>query len=565
MKIRAHLRIPSLTMYNNARLVCQMIEQTAAELVIACHPAGYGMLHAARAVWEASQATPFPPVVVIGFGGEKEAAYVPVRREFGEIDNRGDAVISGMYGGHRLAWVSRQTQWQDELVAATAEQVGLIYAPQSAVVLSDFDWGTVGELVLGLLDALYPGIAAWAVVGPPDAEPWHIPYTYAWLYRHTPEIFRQGSAPPPDPEASQRVEEALFRVALGWNLPDPNSLHLRKLDAGHPDVVQLTDALPLDACLALPDGVLDELRRSVLYLHRLRTRGKWNHRFAKVSRWTRSMSFALQPLPRLGRALWLRRRLTAAEAAQESGLSVEDTSLILEELLQPGVIEVEETGGERVYCLRSDTGVLAYGSLLADPGAELAALIEQRTPVRTPFPVEYVRSSPTRAGAPVLVPMPEGYGATVPAEVWTLNPEVDRSLAETLLYRRELDLPDEPYLFYSPEATATDGLAIEALEDFAGLPTVLYAAPAPNLPEVIPADVPVSDKASFLARRAIASVTPETHAAEHDGITGLAAALRQGAITPLTRPYCEAVLRLTGTSDLGAARERAFVGGGTGS
>ncbi len=337
------------------------------------------------------------------------------------------------------------------------------------------------------------------------------------------------------------------------------------MDAEHPDIVQLTDALPLDACLALPDGVLDELRRSVIYLHRLWTRGKWSHRFAKVGRWTRSMSFALQPLPRLGRALWLRRRLTPSEAAQESGLPVGDTSIILEELLQPGVIEVEEAGDERVYCLRSDTSVLAYGSLLAEPGAELAAVIEQRMPVRTPFPVEYMRSSPTRGGAPVLVPVPEGYGATVPAEIWTFSPEVDRSLAETLLYRRELDLPGEPYVFYSPEVAAADGLTIKALEDFAGPPTVLYVAPMPNLPEVIPPDVPVSDKAYFLARCAVASVTPETHAAGHDGIAGLAAALQQGAITPLTRPYCEAVLRLTGAGDLATARDLALARRGPGS
>jgi len=340
MKIRAYLRVPSHTMYNNARLACRLIEQTAAELVIACHPAGYGMLHAARAVWEASHTTPFPPSALIGFGSEKEAAYAPVRREFGEIDNRGDAVIRGMYGGHRLAWVARQTQWQDELATAVAEQAGLMQAPRSAVILSDFDWGTVGELVLGLLDELYPGITAEAVIGPPGVDAWHIPYTYAWLNRHTPEIFRQGGGPPPDPEASQRVEEALFRVALGWDLPDKRSLHLRKLDAQHPDIIQLTDALPLDACLALPDGVLDELRRSVLYLQRQWMRGKWSHRFAKAGRWTRSTSFPLQSLSKLGKALWLRRRLTAAEAAQASGLPVEDTSIILEELLQPGVVEV---------------------------------------------------------------------------------------------------------------------------------------------------------------------------------------------------------------------------------
>ncbi len=49
----------------------------------------------------------------------------------------------------------------------------------------------------------------------------------------------------------------------------------------------------------------------------------------------------------------------APRGGSRVGLPVEDTSIILEELLQPGVIEMEEAGGERVYCLRSDTGILA--------------------------------------------------------------------------------------------------------------------------------------------------------------------------------------------------------------
>ncbi len=69
-------------------------------------------------------------------------------------------------------------------------------------------------------------------------------------------------------------------------------------------------------------------------------------------------------------------------------------------------------------------------------------------------------------------------------------------------------------------------------------------APAPDLPEVIPADVPVSDRAVFLARRTIASVTPpETHAAGHDGIAGLVAAFDRAQSAAGCSPYCEAVLR----------------------
>ena len=76
----------------------------------------------------------------------------------------------------------------------------------------------------------------------------------------------------------------------------------------------------------------------------------------------------------------------------------------------------------------------------------------------------------------------------------------------------------------------------------------------PNLPEVISDDIPVAEKAETLARSAIASLTPDTAAAGHDGIRYLAEAIAQGIVTPLTESYRQAVLRLTGAADLAAAR-----------
>lgn len=56
-------------------------------------------------------------------------------------------------------------------------------------------------------------------------------------------------------------------------------------------------------------------------------------------------------------------------------------------------------------------GILAYGSLIAGPGAELQPLVVDSKAVDTPFEVEYARSSTKRAGAPTLVPVPDGKGA----------------------------------------------------------------------------------------------------------------------------------------------------------
>ncbi len=162
-----------------------------------------------------------------------------------------------------------------------------------------------------------------------------------------------------------------------------------------------------------------------------------------------------------------------------------------------------------------------------------------------------MRSSPTRAGAPVLVPVPAGYGAAAPAEVLVLAPEVDQELAAALLQQRELNPTGADDMWFAADEEETP---VRELPDFAGLPIVLYAAGAPNLPEVIPDDIPLAAKGEILARLAIASVTAETYAAGTDGIRYLADALARGIVTPLTEPYRQAILRLTGAPDLETAR-----------
>ncbi len=46
-------------------------------------------------------------------------------------------------------------------------------------------------------------------------------------------------------------------------------------------------------------------------------------------------------------------------------------------------------------------GILAYGSLIDDPGEEIGGATSQRTAMKTPFAIEFGRSSHTR-GAPPL-------------------------------------------------------------------------------------------------------------------------------------------------------------------
>ena len=82
-------------------------------------------------------------------------------------------------------------------------------------------------------------------------------------------------------------------------------------------------------------------------------------------------------------------------------------------------------------------GILAFGSLIDDPGAEIeSALVGRKLNVRTPFGVEFARSSTKRGGAPTLVPLEHG-GTPVLGQILLVN--VSEQEAKDRLWRREID------------------------------------------------------------------------------------------------------------------------------
>jgi hypothetical protein len=204
--------------------------------------------------------------------------------------------------------------------------------------------------------------------------------------------------------------------------------------------------------------------------------------------------------------------------------------------------------------------VLAYGSLLADPGDELVPVIVDRQPVQTPFAVEYARCSSTRGSAPTLVKVKEpGIGAPVQAQLLLLRDDVTVEAARDILYRRETHHVGELNRKYDEiKAQLTpDAVRIEQLDDFAGVQVVLYANLLANLDFILDAALPPEDKAKRLAQRAVCSVTRNTFEAGTDGIRYLADAICHGIHTSLTEAYRAAVLRCADDApDLEAARQR---------
>lgn len=195
-------------------------------------------------------------------------------------------------------------------------------------------------------------------------------------------------------------------------------------------------------------------------------------------------------------------------------------------------------------------GILAYGSLIDDPGAEIAAATDRvlQDAIRTSFAVEFARSSKTRAGAPTLVPVEAG-GAPVPARIIVLKAGVSEQEAKDCLWRREVDAVGGGRNY--PGDAGADAVIIDALDNFHDVDRVLVARLAPNIE---PLD---AERLAALALASVKAVADGALERGRDGITYLMRAKANGANTPLAAAYEDAIKRRTDAKDLEAALAKA--------
>jgi hypothetical protein len=189
-------------------------------------------------------------------------------------------------------------------------------------------------------------------------------------------------------------------------------------------------------------------------------------------------------------------------------------------------------------------GILAYGSLIGDPGSEIEPHITRRIPCNTPFKVEFARASRTRAGGPSLIPY-DG-GSHVAAQILVVDLQLKE--ATDRLYRRERHKVGTGICYVPPEIITPNTVIIESTPSFEGIETVLYTRIGANIDGLT---------AIKLAERAV-----ESARARHDGSDGISYLLnakRRGIQTPLSPEYEKEILRLTGTDSLEAALNRTRV------
>jgi len=195
------------------------------------------------------------------------------------------------------------------------------------------------------------------------------------------------------------------------------------------------------------------------------------------------------------------------------------------------------------YSEKPPVGILAYGSLITDPGRDIAPLIQNYLPMQTPFKIEFARSSSGRSGAPTLVPVDNG-GSHVLAQLMVLGASVDAEIAEDLLYCREIDQVGSGKTYPRDRVPKSGQVQIVRSKGLTAADPVLYTKIDANLKN------PTAD---VLADLAIESARGDAGTHGRDGITYLRDAKNAGISTPLMASYESEILRRTGASTLGEA------------
>lgn len=181
-------------------------------------------------------------------------------------------------------------------------------------------------------------------------------------------------------------------------------------------------------------------------------------------------------------------------------------------------------------------GILAFGSLLVDPGVEILHRIEHRIEgVVTPFPIEFARKSSTRNGAPTLIPVEEG-GSHVSATILVLPDELSSQDARSLLWRREVRKECSGEDYARPVNPGPNHVLVESIENLSGVDVVHYTQICSNLGDATPV---------LLANLAIASARSVAGRRREDGITYLLDAKLAGISTPFMPDYEAAILERT--------------------
>jgi hypothetical protein len=541
-----------------AQAACADITAFQPDLVIALAHSARGPLRAAQTLWAETRPDPFPPTLITNLGREKLDRYDELRDRLG-MHPFIEWVFGDVEAAHLLAWVTPQIAWREELTGQVRATLGADAPPRRVLVLDEnvYEGGT-WVMALGLVHDAFPGAEARFIAG---GEGW-IKLGQAWLARFHPEIV-EGMRAAQQQERQQQIWLDCFwrlnHLTPGTEDVERESLAWRPITAQSPRVQSLADFLPAEEWLRMPvwaAGVIEDYVRSRVRCGDAATASAPPEKAPSLE----ATRLQLRAEHLVFRRAWLHDHITPSEAAHVCRLREDEAKGLLERLAQEKYLFRRGDESSPRYQIFPQTGILAYGPVLADPGSEIESSLRYRIENQTtPFQVEFAYSDPRFAGAPTLARVPDGRGSFVHAQLLVIRPDADSWYATQILYRRLVGRVGDESVFFDEDEQSQFRypLWVKEMAELERIPNVVYAHQKPNLHVVVTDGVSPRTRARVLARLAIQSLTPETLAARQDGLQYLADAIRGGVHTPLTPLYVQELLQQAGNApDLETARLR---------
>lgn len=184
-------------------------------------------------------------------------------------------------------------------------------------------------------------------------------------------------------------------------------------------------------------------------------------------------------------------------------------------------------------------GILAYGSLITDSGKEIAPLIIDKIDCKTPFKVEFARTSKSRDGAPTLIPYKTGN--EVKAVILVLENSTNLTYAKSILWRRERHQFDDKDYIEITNPTINQ-VEVKCINEFENVETVIYTSIGKNIEGELTAEK--------LSELAIKSILGKAGEEKKDGIRYLNDSKNNSIITNLSKIYEQSILNITETETL---------------
>jgi cation transport regulator ChaC len=195
-------------------------------------------------------------------------------------------------------------------------------------------------------------------------------------------------------------------------------------------------------------------------------------------------------------------------------------------------------------------GILAFGSLIDNPGKEINELEIERINCITPFKIEFARISSSRDKAPTLVPVEENSkGKKTNATIIVIDENIKLDEAKSILWRRECHKTDRNEKFVERKKPTSKNVLVLELENFCEVEKVIYTS-------FLKQDEYQNLTPEKLADYAIESILSKAGVEKKDGIRYLQSTKKYGIITENSQEYEKQILLKTNTASLEEAIEK---------